>query len=140
MAWRSPLARPPRSCCRSRVITCGAPTSPGHRPSAPTTYRFTFDVARARNRTASTKASYREKATRESAGDAASAQSRADQLLLRAHTFARKLLHGFDELDFLMSASEAPQGPLVVLHYTDDDPLTPYFYVLADGVVAAAPR
>ena len=76
----------------------------------------------------------------ESVAAAASAQARADQLLLRAHTFARKLLHGFDELDFLMSASEAPHGPLIVLHYTDDDPLTPYFYVLADGVVSNAAR
>jgi hypothetical protein len=76
----------------------------------------------------------------ESVAAAASAQARADQLLLRAHTFARKLQQGFDELDFLMSASEAPQGPLIVLHYTDDDPLTPYFYVLADGVVLNAAR
>jgi hypothetical protein len=76
----------------------------------------------------------------ESVAAASSAQARADQLLLRAHTFARKLQQGFDELDFLMSASEAPQGPLIVLHYTDDDPLTPYFYVLADGVVLNAAR
>ena len=77
-----------------------------------------------------------------SAGEgAATATSQADELLLRAHTFARKLLHGFDELDFLLSASENAHGPLIVLHYKDDDPLTPYLYVLAEGVTTrpAAP-
>ena len=43
-------------------------------------------------------------------------------------------MHHFDELDFFISASEQSQGPLIVLHYKDDDPLTPYLYVLADGV------
>jgi hypothetical protein len=57
----------------------------------------------------------------------------AEQLLLRSHAFARKLLQNFDELDFLIGSSESPDGPIAILHYLDDQPLTPFLYVLAAG-------
>ena len=63
---------------------------------------------------------------------------RANALLLQAHEFARRLLHGFDELDFLVGASEDSRGPLAVLQYTDKDPWTPYLYFLAAGVTLVA--
>jgi hypothetical protein len=59
----------------------------------------------------------------------------ADELLLRAHTFARKLMQNFDELDFLVGASEALNGPVAVLHYLDEDPLTPQIYFICQGAV-----
>ena len=57
----------------------------------------------------------------------------SEQLLLRAHEFARKLLRSFDELEFLTGASEDASGPLGILHYLDDQPLVPQIYFLAVG-------
>ena len=62
-----------------------------------------------------------------------------EQLLLRSHAFARKLLRNFDELDFLIGASEGTDGPIAILHYLDDQPLTPCIYVLADGAERREP-
>ena len=56
----------------------------------------------------------------------------ADALLLRTHTFARGLLLRFEELDFLLGASENSKGPLGILHYREDE-ITPYIYFLAAG-------
>jgi hypothetical protein len=64
----------------------------------------------------------------------------ADELLLRAHLFARALMQRFDELDFLLGASEDARGPLAVLHYKEDG-LIPHIYYLAAGAVkAGGPR
>ena len=71
----------------------------------------------------------------EDSGGDDSAQ-RADALLLRSHTFACKLMHSFDELDFLVGKSEDTRGPLAVLYYKEEDPLTPHIYFLAEGVTA----
>ena len=60
---------------------------------------------------------------------------RADELLLRAHEFARKLMVHFDELDFFVTASERVPGPLIILHYKDSEPLVPHFYFLSDGIL-----
>lgn len=59
----------------------------------------------------------------------------ADSLLLRSHDYARKLMCNFDELDFLVGASESSGGPLVILHYLDDDPITPCIDFLCVGAV-----
>ena len=37
-----------------------------------------------------------------------------------------------------MGASEVSHGPLGILHYKEEDPLTPYIYFFADGVQRAA--
>ena len=58
----------------------------------------------------------------------------ADNLLLGAHQFARSLLTRFEEHDILLGASEDTRGPLVVLKYEDDDPLTPQLHFLRLGV------
>ena len=63
----------------------------------------------------------------------------ASALLLRAHEFARRLMHGFDELDFLVGASESKSGPVAIVHYLDEDPLTPYIYFLCEGAMAVSP-
>ena len=59
--------------------------------------------------------------------------SRAERLAQRGQLFAKKLLGNFDELDFLVSASDAAGGALAVLHYREDG-LTPYVYFIAEGV------
>ena len=64
---------------------------------------------------------------------AAENEAAADAFLLEAHSLARKLLHGYDELDVLVGASEHADGPLIVLHYLDDDPLTPQLLFLCAG-------
>lgn len=55
------------------------------------------------------------------------------ELLERSQLFARRMLHRFDELDFLVGRSEASHGAIAVLHFRDDG-LTPYIYFLAVGV------
>lgn len=57
----------------------------------------------------------------------------SDELLLSSHTFGRRLLLRFEELDFLTGASEDARGPLGILHYKDDEGLTPHVYFLAAG-------
>ena len=70
----------------------------------------------------------------------ADGEAQADALLLQAHGFARKLMHNFDELDVLTGASDDVRGPLAVLHYLDDDPLTPCLFFLAAAVIAPVAR
>eukprot|EP00325_Prymnesiales_sp_UTEX-LB-985_P033876 CAMPEP_0174743656 /NCGR_PEP_ID=MMETSP1094-20130205/82188_1 /TAXON_ID=156173 /ORGANISM="Chrysochromulina brevifilum, Strain UTEX LB 985" /LENGTH=60 /DNA_ID=CAMNT_0015947913 /DNA_START=1 /DNA_END=183 /DNA_ORIENTATION=+ len=48
-------------------------------------------------------------------------------------------MHRFDELDFLIGASEDARGPLAVLYYKDDDPLTPHIYFIAAGAITKPP-
>ena len=60
-------------------------------------------------------------------------ERRAEQLGKSGLLFAKKLLGNFDELDFLVTASDAPGGGLAVLHYREDG-LTPYIYFIAEGV------
>jgi hypothetical protein len=57
----------------------------------------------------------------------------ADAFLLDSHSLARKLLQNFDELDVLVGASEHADGPIAVLHYLDEDPLTPQLLFLCVG-------
>jgi hypothetical protein len=64
-----------------------------------------------------------------------SSAARSDDFLLRAHLYARKLLPRFDELDVFVGASDDVQSVLAILHYSDDDPLTPYLDFLVDGLV-----
>ena len=66
-------------------------------------------------------------------------ERRAEQLGKSGLLFARKLLRNFDELDFLVTASDVPGGGLAVLHYREDG-LTPYIYFLAEGVSCDAPH
>ena len=65
-------------------------------------------------------------------------ERRAERLGKSGLLFARKLLGHFDELDFLVTASDVPGGGLAVLHYREDG-LTPYLYFLAEGVSCDAP-
>ena len=64
-------------------------------------------------------------------------EQRADRLAQRGQLFAKKLLGNFDELDVLVSASDAAGGGLAVLHYREDG-LTPYIYFVAE--VRTCPR
>ena len=58
----------------------------------------------------------------------------ADAFLLASHDLAMKLLWtNYDELDFLIGASEQPVGPFAVLEYLDEDPLTPTLLFLTAG-------
>ena len=65
-------------------------------------------------------------------------ERRAERLGKSGLLFARKLLGHFDELDFLVTASDLPGGGLAVLHYREDG-LTPYLYFLAEGVSCDTP-
>jgi hypothetical protein len=65
-------------------------------------------------------------------------ERRAERLGKSGLLFARKLLGHFDELDFLVTASDVPGGGLAVLHYREDG-LTPYLYFLAEGVSCDSP-
>ena len=58
-------------------------------------------------------------------------ESRAERLAQRGQLFAKKLLGNFDELDFLISSSDAAGGGLAVLHYREDG-LAPYIYFVAE--------
>lgn len=60
-------------------------------------------------------------------------ERRAERLGKSGLLFAKKLLGNFDELDFLVTASDVPGGGLAVLHYREDG-LTPYIYFIAEGV------
>ena len=62
----------------------------------------------------------------------------SNQLLLRSHDFVREILNDFDEIEILAGASENADGPLAVVRYLDEEPLTPYVYFLAAGVQKAA--
>ncbi|KAL1528109.1 hypothetical protein AB1Y20_009474 [Prymnesium parvum] len=67
-------------------------------------------------------------------------QARSEHLSAQGHLFARVLLERFDEWEFLVSASENPRGPLVVLRYEDRDPLSPLLFFLRDGCVVSVRR
>jgi len=60
-------------------------------------------------------------------------EARAEQLALSSLLVAKRLLHTFDELEFLCGASGEHCSALVVLHYREDA-LTPHLYFLRDGV------
>ena len=63
----------------------------------------------------------------------------ADAFLFGAHDLALRIMHKFDELDFLVGASEHAEGPLAILEYLDADPLTPTILFLCAGCREDAP-